>query len=244
VRHVTVGRYGCTRGQVQISQAGLRARGVQLVFLIQIYSIILPMQVVVFSHLPFFRLQALYCRCINCSNCPDRISVILLLFSHGPDRSRHLVGERDSHEHAGFARRQTIQPGSLGDRFTAKPIQTRHCADDQKPANVPLPSFGYSPEALLAARGMLLWDQAEPSGEVATAAERLERRREGFDGKGCHRSDARNSLQATRVPALRSQFSDLQVQALDSLALSGDLLKQQLAEISCPSSEHLAQIAA
>jgi hypothetical protein len=38
---------------------------------------------------------------------------------------------------------------------------------------------------------MLPWNEAEPSGEVAAAAERFERRREGFDCQGRDRPDAR-----------------------------------------------------
>ena len=52
---------------------------------------------------------------------------------------------------------------------------------------------------------MLPWNEAEPGGEVAAAAERFERRREGFDGQGRDRSDARDGLQTARIPALRSQ---------------------------------------
>jgi len=41
---------------------------------------------------------------------------------------------------------------------------------------------------------MLPWNEAEPGGEIAAAAERFERRREGFDGQGRDRSDAKDEV--------------------------------------------------
>lgn len=73
---------------------------------------------------------------------------------------------------------------------------------------------------------MLPWHESEPSREITTASERLERRREGFDGQGRDRPDAGDGLQSLRIPALRGQVLDTLVQTLKGVGFPGDLSKQ------------------
>lgn len=51
----------------------------------------------------------------SCGASRCRISVILLLRQHCPDHTRHLVGERNRHEHLRLARAQPVDPRPFSD---------------------------------------------------------------------------------------------------------------------------------
>ena len=61
--------------------------------------------------------------------------------------------------------------------------------------NIGLLGFRDTPKPLLAARGILLWDEAQPGSEVSLTTETLHRRRKGLDGQGANRPNAGHRLQ-------------------------------------------------
>ena len=69
------------------------------------------------------------------SHGPLRIPIFLASRQHGPDHAGHLVGQGDRHQDARLARQHPRQPRPFGDGFAPKPVQPRHRADDQKPAD-------------------------------------------------------------------------------------------------------------
>lgn len=78
----------------------LCAQSPELVFLIQICSIILPIRVVAFSH-PFH--PASQGSPLSGSHDERRIPVSFVLRQHGPDLACHLIGQRYGHQHAWLA---------------------------------------------------------------------------------------------------------------------------------------------
>lgn len=79
----------------------LLAQSLLLVFLIQILSIISPIQVIAFLHSRLTGPSRGWASC----HLRERIPEIYALHKHRPDRSRHLVRQRYRHQDPGFATR-------------------------------------------------------------------------------------------------------------------------------------------
>ena len=122
------GRYGDLRIRSKSVRRAQAAPSRSLVFLVQICSIILPIQVVAFLP-PLSDVRQLFSACRSCC-CLSQNSIILILRQHGPYCPRHLVGQSDRHEQPRLSRRHASQPRTFWDRSAPYPVQARHRADN------------------------------------------------------------------------------------------------------------------
>lgn len=89
----------------------LDAPDIQLVFPIPIVSIILPIEVIAFSHVyTDVRLRCAALLRASCCSSHRRISIIFPFRKHRPYGARHLVGQRNGDHHAGFPGAKPRQP--------------------------------------------------------------------------------------------------------------------------------------
>jgi hypothetical protein len=132
----------------------------------------------------------------------SRIQICLSLYGHGPDRPRHLVGQRGGHQHTRLTLQHPGEPRSFADRPAPDPVQPRHRSADHKLSNVGLTCLRTSVQALPAACRVLPRNAPEPGRAVAPGSEALHRGGEGFDGQCRYRParDSASSIAAVTCP--------------------------------------------
>lgn len=108
-----------------------------------------------------------------------------------PDGSRHLVGQRDGDQHARLTRQHAGQPRSGFVGVTGRNLGCRARAQDYKSSQTALAHLGRSPQPLLAATGVLPWDEAEPGCKVSPAAESTGGRRQRNQRRRNHGTNTR-----------------------------------------------------
>lgn len=72
---------------------------------------------------------------------PVHIPVAFILRHYRPDRSSHLIGERDRNAHTRLALQHPRKPRVLWRGFAAGLLEHRHRTDDQKAPQIALPHF-------------------------------------------------------------------------------------------------------
>src|SRR6187399_1568200 len=110
--------------------------------------------------------------CVGC----DRSSVNLALYKKRPDNPRHLVGERNRHQHARFASQHLFEPRTPCCAAFARLLYDSTTADDEEAPERALAHFERCAKPLLAACQSLNGRETEPGGKVAALSKGLDRR--------------------------------------------------------------------
>ena len=125
-------------------------------------------------------------------------SKLFVLCDHCPQHSGHLVCQCDGREHAWLAGQNSPQPRAFRRWPNLGPGNHRHCANYQQAPDVALTRLARASKPLLAAAGMLSWNETQPSRKITSLAESLHW---WSKSRQCHRgngADPRHLLHASR----------------------------------------------